>query len=625
MIARILFNHNRTSLYTGFRCVAVVWLLFSCLWLQGATKKGPHIVRHPESQIIQPGEAFTLNVDAEGPGQLSYQWVFDGQVIEGANGPQWTVAAATPDHTGNYGVTVVNEYGIAQSAIARVTVITGERIELSDSFSNRPELLGLSGMVVSDNFGATREEEEPEHGEHKRGSSVWATWVAPADGIVTFSTAGSEFDTIIAVYADKRFLEDDEEEDDEEEEEDEPASDNPIKDLESISDDDDDSDLLNTGKVQFLAAAGVPYQVAVEGYEGQQGQIVLSWDFLSLDQPLPVILQIPLDRSIREGDSLELSVNYEFGDDVEIKWLADGRFVDGGEGGTLVIPGFSADDIARYQLQFKTEQFDLLTPPVEIQINSEGRSNTFARDKLKDAVLSPLTAPDPLINTPAPQSPFLKQQVGLRRGFNGVQIFETLFASKDPLEPDHCDVPGGASYWFVMNINESGTLVLDTLGSNFDTVIAVYTSRVPVPQFADLTLLDCNNDLDGTSQASRVAVQLNTGTTCYVVVDGVNGAKGSVQLNYAYSDTKLDLGRLLSIQPRENGQMVAFQVSAVPGFQYHIEYRDYMHPSAPWTTLTNTGILTQRQMFQFQTSALLAPSRYYRITAQPPGVASANQ
>jgi hypothetical protein len=40
---------------------------------------------------------------------------------------------------------------------------------------------------------------EPDHDGNPGGKSVWWTWVAPANGLVTVSTQGSTFDTVLAV------------------------------------------------------------------------------------------------------------------------------------------------------------------------------------------------------------------------------------------------------------------------------------------------------------------------------------------------------------------------------------------------------------------------------------------
>jgi len=56
-------------------------------------------------------------------------------------------------------------------------------------------LAGEIGQGKSENVNATLELNEPRHADQPGGSSVWAAWIAPFSGPVTFSTIGSTFDT----------------------------------------------------------------------------------------------------------------------------------------------------------------------------------------------------------------------------------------------------------------------------------------------------------------------------------------------------------------------------------------------------------------------------------------------
>ena len=68
---------------------------------------------------------------------------------------------------------------------------------------------------------------------------------------------------------------------------------------------------------------------------------------------------------------------------------------------------------------------------------------------------------------------------------------------------------------------------MDTFGSSFDTVLAVYTG-------ASLsTLLEIASNDDAGSLQSSVSFTATQGTTYFIAVDGFAGASGSVQLNVA--------------------------------------------------------------------------------------------
>lgn len=103
-------------------------------------------------------------------------------------------------------------------------------------------------------------------------------------------------------------------------------------------------------------------------------------------------------------------------------------------------------------------------------------------------------------------------------------------ASKQPDEPNHAGDTGGRSVWWSWNAPFSGSVVITTAGSDFDTLLAVYTGTT----VSSLTLVAAN-DQDFTDpmggDASRVKFDALTGTTYHIVVDGFSGASGSIVLS----------------------------------------------------------------------------------------------
>jgi sugar lactone lactonase YvrE len=82
----------------------------------------PVITAQPQGVSTTVGSLFSLSVTATGSGTLTYQWLFGGTAIAGANGPTYVVAAATTANAGNYTVTVTNAGGSVTSSAAAVTV-----------------------------------------------------------------------------------------------------------------------------------------------------------------------------------------------------------------------------------------------------------------------------------------------------------------------------------------------------------------------------------------------------------------------------------------------------------------------------------------------------------------------
>jgi hypothetical protein len=106
-------------------------------------------------------------------------------------------------------------------------------------------------------------------------------------------------------------------------------------------------------------------------------------------------------------------------------------------------------------------------------------------------------------------------------------ITSTQFASKEPGEPNHADNAGGKSVWFEWTSPAAGLVSIDTHGSNFDTLLSVYTG-FSVSALSTVASNDNDGSTNGTSGLSFVA----TADTIYrIAVDGFNGAYGNVALN----------------------------------------------------------------------------------------------
>lgn len=144
----------------------------------------------------------------------------------------------------------VDGYGGESGAVSLHLVFSAA--SPNDNFVNRAVLTGASVSVAGGNVGATAEANEPRHYLYPAVSSVWWTWTAPAGGTVTITTAGSSFDTVLAVYRGMSL-----------------AALMPV-----VSNDDAGGAL--TSQVSFYATADTVFQIAVDGYAGAQGRIELA-------------------------------------------------------------------------------------------------------------------------------------------------------------------------------------------------------------------------------------------------------------------------------------------------------------------------------------------------------------
>jgi subtilisin family serine protease len=96
-------------------------------------------------------------------------------------------------------------------------------------------------------------------------------------------------------------------------------------------------------------------------------------------------------------------------------------------------------------------------------------------------------------------------------------------ATKEPAEPNHAGNAGGASIWYELTPTTSGTATIDTVGSGFDTLLAVYTGD----SMGALEARASNDDITMfVNVQSRVQLEVTAGTTYHIAVDGWSGLSG---------------------------------------------------------------------------------------------------
>jgi len=125
-------------------------------------------------------------------------------------------------------------------------------------------------------------------------------------------------------------------------------------------------------------------------------------------------------------------------------------------------------------------------------------------------------------------------------GRSGSQSDYNATATKEVDEPDHAGTTGGHSLWYCWTAPTNQPVTFDTLGSSFDTVLAVYTGSA----IESLTVVTNNDDIAGaTNRLSRVTFTPVQGTTYRIAVDGYSDAAGIVMLNW--NQTGAALGDLI--------------------------------------------------------------------------------
>ena len=308
---------------------------------------------------------------------------------------QWIDITDVPD--GNYTLEIgVNpQRVIAESNydnnVTRIPVAIGSARPLNDNFASAHGLSGSSASVSGSNIGATKESGEPNHAGFPAARSVWYFWTAPSSTRVTIDTVGSNYDTLLAVYTGTS-----------------------VSALTPIASNDDLSSSSRQSRVTFTPVAGRTYRIAVDGWEAQTGNIILT-------------------------------------------------------------------------------------------LNQNPFNDTFAACE------------------------FIGGSSGSTTGSNGS-------ATKEPGEPNHAGNRGGRSIWYCWTAPNTGSVTFDTVGSTFDTLLAVYTGN----SLGSLTHIASNDDLNHPSTLqSRVTFNATATTHYHITVDGWEAASGNTTLNWRMGGTSL--------------------------------------------------------------------------------------
>ena len=104
-------------------------------------------------------------------------------------------------------------------------------------------------------------------------------------------------------------------------------------------------------------------------------------------------------------------------------------------------------------------------------------------------------------------------------------IANNLAATEEAGEPEHGGAQGGHSVWYSWTASQSGVATVSLCGSNFDTLLGVFTGSA----VNALTTLAGSDDACGdSSQSSFTAV---AGTTYRIAVDGFLGEEGAFRLS----------------------------------------------------------------------------------------------
>jgi hypothetical protein len=562
----------------------------------------PVIEVQPAGTNVASGNIATLCAVVSGTPPLKFQWRQNGVNIAGATNSCYTIPSAQLGQGGGYTVLAQNDLGAVSSVLADLTLSLA-RIPGGDHFTNRFTISGPSGILSANNLKATFEPGEPLHAGKPGGKSIWYSWTPTFTGVATIRTEGSTFDTLLAVYTGSTLT-------------------SLVK-----VDSDEDRGGFYTSKAFFNAFVGVEYDIAVDGFAGASGGFNLSWSEEDTPHLIPIFTVQPLSQTVAPGDNVTFTAvavsvcgqghvdcvnpgHYPEDDlpKLDYQWYFLGVPVPGATTNTLTVTNIQASNLGFYSLHVSTTWHTIESDDANLQINvtGGGTAAVLATDKLLDSETGILHVGVPSPTQQANKGGFTTTAASaVVRGYTGTQIFNTAGSATGPGELI-CGVIGGASEWVTFIAEVSGNLFLNTEGSSYDTVMAVFRRSPTNAAFLEMLACDNNGGADGKDSSLSLPVEM--GKTNYVLVDGVGGATGILQLNYSLAtDTVL---KYLGVTP--NGAQ-HLQVVGRTNLHFAIQCSPDMQN---WTSLFTTNAVNG--VFDFiDTGATGKPVRFYRALLLP--------
>ena len=530
----------------------------------GARAQVPKFISQPVDQFIGTGQAVTFTATATGGTPIFFQWKRNGNPIPGATNVGLTSPADTafsiqpagPTDAGTYSVVawndfsaVGNAFGAADSFPAQLVITNLPPLPAGNDFAARGDLGGniFFGSRGGNNLSASNEPGEPPHGGVPGGASVWVKWKPLQSGIAMFDTMGSGFDTTLGIYT-------------------LAAGGQGVSNLVLVARDEDSGGFYNS-RIFFNVVANTEYEIAIDGFYAERGNIVLNWGLEVTTDHLPEIIQQPGSQTVPPNVPVEflVTVSPNTPTTAEYAWFLNGKQMAGQTASNLVInPATAKDMVGEYVCRVRVVgnfNRDTFSEPAQLQIGF--RKSGITDPDVRSA--GKFRAESDLAGGPLPSGIHL-HAVAPAGGYSGTQIFATA-PGKEVGEPNHCGEAGGASFWFTYQPPLGGLLTVDSIGTTFNNVIAIYTG--PGDSYATLVPVGCSSTNSG--NGNEVATfSCMAGTNYYVVSDGVGGAVGTVNLNYSLAAPPV-VGSVLPVSKIVNvtsNATFAVSASGTPPLRY---------------------------------------------------------
>ncbi|MCX8107828.1 MAG: M36 family metallopeptidase, partial [Verrucomicrobiae bacterium] len=390
----------------------------------------------------------------------------------------------------------------------------------NDLFANAIKVRAEGAVLNANNrfADAALEPGEPNHaGASLVTSSLWWNWTAQSDGPVLVDTAGSKFNTLLAVYT--------------------GTSVNALKEVGSAQ----TKPGSRKAYVIFNAKKGQSYKIAVASagtnYSGAITLAIVRNGTPDLAPPVVRVVQ-PVSGLIVDVNTVDLIASaFDPGpvasgvDKINVQVVPAAyrngmmSFSPGGVSTTnrlALTPGYNTIKV------FATDVAGNASEPITLTV-------TYRRN--------------PVPNDHFNYAPFLPADAG-------TVTADTAEATREPGEPRHAENDGGHSVWWKFKAPRDGTVLLSTEGSSFDTLLGLYQGE----RVDSLRKIGANDDAFEGAGFSKLQQAVRSNQLYYVAVDGFNGATGKVQLSWSFAPAEL---RTMTLSATAGGRIKEHEVGVV--------------------------------------------------------------
>lgn len=515
----------------------------------------PAIVRQPLGTNVIVGQSAAFLVEANGSAPLRYQWRLDGLNIPGATNAGLTLNNVQLIANGAYTVRITNIIGSVISDVAALSVSVPPSVSVVATDAVAKEPGADSGLFTITRTGSTLVAQQVFF--NVSGNAVpGGDYTAPVSPITI--PAGASSVTVPVLVLDDALLEGNEAVTLTVLASGDYVLGSPVSATVTITDNDNQAPTVTLIQPTNGLAVNFPAAIEMSATAADTDGSITKVEFyvngtnkIGEDISAPYgffwtnaatgsyqITAVATDNLGSTGTSLPASIIVNALPTVTITSPSDGSIISPGD--SLIVSASASDtDGTIAQVEFyagstflgsdSSSPYSVLWANAVEGVYSVRAQATDNRGAVRSS--NPIT-----VNVGLPPATFgdMFTTRGVVFGFTNIIRGTNITFTREPGEPRHASRNSSHSGWLSWTAPATGLVRMDTIGSDFDTLLAVYTGS-PV---SNLTVVAANDDANGDTVFSSLAFNVTNGVTYHIAVDGfgtngtiVQGNSGSIVLN----------------------------------------------------------------------------------------------